>query len=241
MELAGDKETAQALYQQAHAGQRNIPPFQSETISTAARQLPAQSLAASRQFELTRDGRIRIPRTFERELLHLDGSGTPRQTEEALRYLAQYLGLNATRPDNEHGTGPDVLWIFPDNSALCVDVKADKAMTSVYRKEELGQLADHVQWVRNNTDVESITPGFIGPEVPASDSANPAAGVKVAALASFHAIGETLKTAYRDIAVNSMPLTLAQVVTDEFAKRGLLWPQLEVSLKLLELRDLKSR
>jgi hypothetical protein len=106
--------------------------------------LPAQALAAAQQFEVTPDGRIRVPRTFERDLLHLNGTGTTRQTEESLRCLGQYLGFEATRPDNEHSTGPDVLWLFPDNSAFCVDAKTDKAATSVYRKEEVGQLADHV-------------------------------------------------------------------------------------------------
>jgi tetratricopeptide (TPR) repeat protein len=238
LELAGDSETARALYQQAHAGQRNIPPPRNEGISAATQALPAQALAAAQQFEVTPDGRIRVPRTFERDLLHLDGPGTTRQTEESLRCLGQYLGFEATRPDNEHGTGPDVLWLFPDNSAFCVDAKTDKEATSVYRKEELGQLADHVQWVRDNTGVGTITSGFIGPEVLASESANPAAGVKVANLGNFHKIGETLKVAYRDIAANSLPLTLPQIVNDEFAKRKLLWPHVELSFNLRELRDL---
>jgi|SRR5882724_73346 len=238
LELSGDSETARALYQQAHAGQRNIPSPRNEGISAATQTLPAHALAAAQQFEVTPDGRIRVPRTFERDLLHLNGTGTTRQTEESLRCLGQYLGFEATRPDNEHSTGPDVLWLFPDNSALCVDAKTEKEATSVYRKEELGQLADHVQWVRDNTDAQNITCGFVGPEVPASQSANPADGVKVASLANFQKVGETLKVAYRDIAANSLPLTLPQIVNDEFAKRKLLWPHVELLVKLRELRDL---
>ena len=63
----------------------------------------------------------------------------------------------------------------------------------------------------------------------------------MANLENFHQIGETLKVAYRDIAANSLPLTLPQVVNDEFAKRKLLWPHVELLFKLRELRDLDGR
>ena len=171
----------------------------------------------------------------------MNGTGTTNQTEEALRSLGQYLGFESTRPDNEHDTGPDVLWLFPDKTALCVDAKTGKLTSPVYRKDEFGQLSDHVQWVRDNTEVESIIPGFVGPELPVSDSANPPEGVKLATLSKFHAIGETLKVAYRDIAATALPLNVGQVVAAEFDKRGLLWPGLKQSFGLIEMRDLKVK
>jgi hypothetical protein len=158
--------------------------------------------------------------------------------EEALRCLGQYLGFQSTRPDKEHGTGPDVLWSFSEQAAFCVDVKSDKECGSVYRKDEFGQLSDHVQWVRDNTEATEITPAFIGPEVAPSDTANPPHGVKVATLEKMHAIGETLKRAYRDVAASALPISLARAVNDELAKRELLWPQLERSMGLREVRDL---
>ena len=244
LECSGDAKTAQALYQQAHAGQRNIPAFkgQSDSATAAAEiSLPAQAVAAGRQFELSGDSRVVVPRSLERDLLYLNGGGTTNQTEEALRCLGQYLGFPSTRPDNEHGTGPDVLWLFPDKIALCADAKTDKTASSVYRKEEFGQLSDHVQWVRDNTEAENIIPGFVGPKLPVSDSANPPEGVKLATLDSFFAIGETLKAAYRDIATSALPLTAGQVVAAEFEKRALLWPRLKESFGLMEMRDLKSK
>ena len=241
LEYSGDVETAHALYQQAHAGQRNIPAYKSESASAPDTRLPAQAIAAGRLFELTGDGRVSVPRSLERDLLYLDGSGTPKQTEEALRCLGQYLGFPSTRPDCEHGTGPDVLWIFPDKSGFCVDAKTDKVATSVYRKEEFGQLSDHVQWVRDNTEVQKMISGFVGPELPVSDSANPPEGVKLSTLTRFHAIGETLKVAYRDIAAGSLPLTVSQTVAEEFAKRDLLWPGLIKSFGLIEMRTLKVK
>jgi tetratricopeptide (TPR) repeat protein len=240
LECVGDSDTARALYQQAHAGQRNIPSIRLELSTSTAKKLPMQALNAAHQFEHSGDGQVRVPRSLERDILYLDGCGTPKQTEEALRCLGQYLGMLATRPENEYGTGPDVLWVCPDRTALCVDAKTDKGPTSVYRKDELGQLADHVQWVRDNAEADNIISGFVGPEVPVSGSANPPKGVKVACLEKFHAVGETLKVAYRDIAMGALPLTVGQVVNEEFEKRGLFWPQLKEVLKFVELRELKA-
>ena len=241
LECSGDVETAHALYKQAHAGQLNIPAFKGQSDSPVEPGLPRQAIAAGRQFELTGDGRVVVPRSLERDLLYLNGTGTTNQTEEALRCLGQYLGFLSTRPDNEHDTGPDNLWIFPDTTALCVDAKTDKAQSSVYRKEEFGQLSDHVQWVRDNTEVDNMIAGFVGPELPVSESANPPEGVKLSPLSRFHAIGETLKAAYRDIAASALPLTVGQVVAAEFEKRGLLWPALMDSLGLVEMRELKEK
>ena len=239
LDLSGDVETATALYRQAHGGQRNIPPFPSAVSIGAGTGVSQQAVNAARQFEQVGDGRIRVPRTLQGDLFHLDGSGTTNQTEEALRCLGQYLGFTATRPDNEFGTGPDVLWIFPDKSALCLDAKSGKERISVYRKEEIGQLSDHVQWVRDNTDVTDIIAGFVGPEVACSKSANPSPGVKVISLEKLRAISQTLVAACRDIVATALPLTLAQVVSGEFAKRELLWPVVERALEFVELRDLK--
>ncbi|HWN95602.1 MAG TPA: DEAD/DEAH box helicase family protein, partial [Methylomirabilota bacterium] len=161
LDCGGDSETATTLYQQAHTGFRNIPPLRPEASSSG---LSPQALTVARQFELV-GGRVRLPKTFDRDLFYLNGTGTTKQTEEALRCLGQYLGFEATRPDNEHDTGPDFLWVFPDKTGFCVDAKTGKGKeaTTSYRKEDLGQLSDHVQWVRDNAQVEKIIPAFVGP------------------------------------------------------------------------------
>jgi Helicase C-terminal domain len=238
LDCSGDSETAVLLYQQAHTGMRNIPPPRPDA---SAAKLPPQAVAVARQFEHV-GGSVRVPKTLDQDLLYLNGKGTVPQTEEALRCLGQYLGFEATRPDKEHGTGPDFLWIFSDKTALCADAKTGKGKDSApcYRKEDFGQLSDHVQWVRNNAKVDKIIPAFVGPEVGASRAANPPPDVKVAALEKFHAIAEILKSVYRDIATNSLPLTVGATVAEHFAKRGLLWPQLEKALKLVELCSLRA-
>jgi hypothetical protein len=240
IECAGDAEGGRRLHRQAHTGQRNIPPPRPNDQTVLSERSP-QVVEVSYQFELAPNARIQAPRTLERDLLPLSGGATSGQTEEAIRCLGQYLGFQSTRPDKEHGTGPDVLWIFPDSSTLCIDVKTNKEDSSVYRKDELGQLSDHVQWVRDNAHSTDITPIFIGPEVGVSDVANPPAGVKVASLQKFRAVADTLLVAYSDITTSALSTTLMEVINEELAKRELLWPVLLRNLELVELRGLASR
>ena len=116
-----------------------------------------------------------------------------------------------------------------------------KESTTSYRKEDLGQLSDHVQWVRDNVEVEKIIPAFIGPEVGASESANPPPEVKVACLQKFQAIGEELKPVYRDVAANALPLTVGPTVAEHFSKQGIALASTGGGIELIELRKLRSK
>ena len=64
--------------------------------------------------------------------------------EEATRVFGEILGFVATRPDNDVGTGPDVLWI-DESSATCIafELKTDKDDPATYWKKEIGQGHDH--------------------------------------------------------------------------------------------------
>lgn len=95
--------------------------------------------------------------------------------------------------------------------------------------------------IRDHTEAKQILAGFVGPELKLSGWANPPEGVKLATLARFQAIDETLKAAFRDVAANALPLTIGQVVAAEFEKRDLLWPELEKSIGFIETRSLKTK
>lgn len=240
LENMGDVDTARTLYQQAHAAQRNIPRPDGDISGGVPEQVAEQVVRASRLFEVTRDARVHVPRRLAQDLQYLNGAGTSNQTEEAIRCLGQYLGLEATRPDHEHGTGPDVLWLLADGSALCMDAKTNKSESSVYRKEEIGQLADHVQWVRDNAGVADPIPALIGPRVGVSGTANPADDMLLVTLDSLFQIGETLKAVYRDVAGQALPINVTGVTATEFAKRNLVWPDLFRILEPIDLKSLKN-
>lgn len=240
LENLGDIGAARTLYQQAHAAQRNIPRPDEDISNDAHTEMAAQIERAARLFETTRDARVQAPRRLVQDLQYLNGAGTSNQTEEAIRCLGQYLGLEATRPDHEHGTGPDVLWLLAGGDALCMDAKTNKEESSVYRKEEVGQLADHVQWVRDNASVADPIPALVGPRVGVSGTANPADNMMLVTLDSLFQIGETLKAVYHDVAGQALPINLAGVTAAEFTKRNLLWPDLYRLLKPIELKSLKN-
>jgi hypothetical protein len=121
-----------------------------------------------------------------------------------------------------------------------MDAKTNKEESSVYRKDEIGQLADHVQWVRDNVGIADPLPALVGPQIGVSGSANPADNMVLVTLDSLFQVGETLKAVYRDIAGQALPISVISVAATEFAKRNLAWPDLCRLLNPIDLKSLKS-
>ena len=235
--LSGDDESARTQYTRAHAAQRNIPPFPREWLNQSGRDIPDQVQAVAELLTDTPDSSVKFPVRMQLDLALLDGSGTVRETEEAVRALGQYLGLRASRPDNDHGTGPDVLWETEDGVAVCMELKTEKTNDSQYRKTELGQLLDHVQWVRDNTPAEEVLPIFIGPHLSASDRSNPPPEMTVVELPELNTLGERLSSAVTDICSSALPLEIRIAVAETFAERDLMFPNLLNSIRRVHLAN----
>ena len=238
LERGGDVDSAREMYARAHGVQRNIPGMVKEAVSESGSAVPQQILEVDQQITVRPDGTVKLPKTLHADLALLNGSGSVPQTEEALRCLGQYLGFKSNRPDKEFGTGPDVLWLVDDSTALCMEAKTDKKASGHYQKTEVSQLSDHVQWVRDNTNADYILPALIGPLVPATESANPAPEVLVVELEEFNAVADRLVGALKDVASNSLPLTLRPNLVDAFRSRQLLWFELFDSMSKVYLRDI---
>ena len=168
----------------------------------------------------------------------LNGTGSVPQTEEALRYLGQYLGFASARPEKEYGTGPDVLWQMEGGIALCMEAKTGKGESSKYKKEDVGQLNDHVQWVKDNTAATEIIPVFVGPLVPASKPANPSPEVLVIELSQFDGLSQRLIGALNDATSDALPLTLRSILLEVFTARKLLWSTMFETISKMALRDI---
>ena len=181
--------------------------------------------------------KVAAPKRLQQDLVHLNGTGSVPQIEEALRCLGQYLGLESTRPDKEHDTGPDVLWLGDDGFALVMEVKTDKAEESSYRKDDLGQLRDHVQWVLDRFEVTRIEQVFVGPFLPSSNRANPSPDMVVIGLDQFDNIGKKLISTLVDVAENALPLKLIDELNQQMNTRGLIWPGVFDSLEKATLVD----
>ena len=235
--LGGDDESARAQYTRAHSTQRNIPQLPREGVGQPDEVVPDQVKAVAEQMTESPDGSVNVPSRMLQDLAPLDGSGTVRETEEAVRALGQYLGARSSRPDNDHGTGPDVLWEIEGDTAICMELKTQKQDTSQYKKGDIGQLSDHVQWVKDHTTAETIKPVFIGPHLPVSGRANPASEMVVAELSELKSLGDRLISAVTDVSSTALPIMLRADLADMFGKRELLFPDVMDSIKYKRLAD----
>ena len=108
------------------------------------------------------------------QLRDLDGA-TPRRMEESVRVLGEALGFLSRRPDNDVGTGPDVLWLDEETrEGLAFELKTDKNAPALYAKKDISQGHDHIEWVgREYEEFSLLGLLYIGPEGRCHRAANP--------------------------------------------------------------------
>ena len=242
LEMDGDSASAHFFYRKSNAAQSNMPrPIPASSTSAEPVQHQVTNVAEQMRIGHSNAISIEIPKSMTQDLSSLNGDGSARQVEEALRCLGQYLGLDATRPDNEFGMGPDVLWIGENGYAVCMEVKTSKEETSLYRKDNVGQLHNHVQWVKDNQQVSKIMPIFVGPLLSASDEASPSPDMRVVKLHEFEKLGQRLSSALRDAAVKAIPLSLSNDLGAVMRNRDLLFPDVLMSLNMKVLRDIPPK
>jgi tetratricopeptide (TPR) repeat protein len=110
----------------------------------------AEGEAASSPFEekLRQLLMIESPDTFKRELrqtkkaLHdiEDDGASSGQREEAIRFFGELLGFAASRPDNDEGAGPDVLWVDQkDEEAIGFDSRLTRRHPPNTTRRTLGR------------------------------------------------------------------------------------------------------
>ena len=159
-----------------------------------------------------------------------------------MRCLGQYLGLASTRPENEYGTGPDVLWLDENGVALCMEIKSDKLDkdSAVYRKEDIGQMHSHIQWVKDNQDVNRIVPIFVGPSLAVSPKASPSSDMIVVELWNFEQLGTRLAAALEDVTGGAAPSNLESVLFEALKQRNLMFADVLANLDAKILQDIAS-
>ncbi len=222
-ELLDDRDSASVHYKKANGATKNIPRYVDDRADLTANPVSSQVLNISNEFLINKNSLVSTPKNISSDLAFLNEGGTVSQTEEALRHLGQYLGLDSTRPDKEHGTGPDVLWLC-DGVALVLEAKTDKK--TEYKKDNVGQLSDHMQWVDSNHEGYKKIPVFVGPLIGSTEKANPSEEVLVIELSEFKKLGEKLIAVYEDIVKRAIPITLNKDVETVLKERLLTWPEL---------------
>jgi hypothetical protein len=206
-ERLGDN-TCEQLYKRAYGASKAMPKYIGADIDLTDRPITDQVANISNEFTFGGGANVLCPKRLQENLAPLDGTGSINQIEEALRYLGQIIGLESTRPDKDHNIGPDVLWIC-ESKGLAIEAKTSKDEAVEYSKKYVGQLAQHVQWVGEEYDLDSLVPAFVGPVCSASNSASPSDEMVVANLSDFKSLADRLVAAYTDVAAAALPITLA--------------------------------
>lgn len=233
-----EREKAYNCYREAHAVSKNIPsPVTSDfSITDYPKQVyEIYTYWYSDEIMLKIEKKLK---KYNQDVAFLNGMGTPAQTEEAVRCLGQYLGIFSLRPEKEYGTGGDVLWIAHSGDAICMELKTDKNKgkkdwnkKSPYNIDDIGQLRDHIDWLKQNQSlfsdhIKSIYPVFIGEKLPHSPNTNPSREILVLELKELESIAEKLRAVLNDIFQEATPVTLLEVIYKRFQERGLLWEDL---------------
>lgn len=239
-DLIGDIDRAHELYERAHRAERNIPAFDAYGVAENEAGYSPQVLSVATSLRRGNQPHLTLPRNFDIDLAALDGTGTVPQIEAALEALGELLGLEARRPDNELNTGPDVLWTQSDGPALSIEAKTAKGGNASYRKEDLGQLRDHRQWVNEELGPIDVYSAFVGPIVHASPGANPDPDMVVIELSEFRSLRDRLRAALVDACASAIPITAVMVVDGIFRERALIWPEVYQCLQKHTLQDIRD-
>jgi hypothetical protein len=154
-------------------------------------------------------------------------------TEEALRKLGELIGLEATRPEENAGTGPDVLWRAPEMKAgVALEAKTDKKDGGQYRKkEDIGQFHDHVRWLEKTYPEEDFTKVIVGKKLRISNEANPPVDLHVITLDQFHHLTDRVRKLYEYIASTAATGDVDICIERGLRSLGLKWPKCINSLE----------
>ncbi|MGI9013505.1 MAG: DEAD/DEAH box helicase family protein [Phycisphaerales bacterium] len=159
--------------------------------------------------------------------------------EEALKVLGKLLGLRSSRPDNELGIGPDVLWTTEDGHApWAFELKTDKDKRGVYKKEDIGQCHQHEQWLAENYG-DAARLAIVGHLLRVSEKASPSDTLLVASLAGTRELLDRARSVFDAVdAGEKSDIAIAfQTWLNHF---GLLWPQCVDAVESRLASDLKE-
>ncbi len=108
------------------------------------------------------------------------------QSEAYVRKLGEILGFNSSRPDNDQGIGPDVLWVDDKNKlVLGLELKTKKDSSSenslvIYTKDDIGQGHNHLTWIKDNYyDYECLGLLYVGPNGYISPKSSPSENMRL--------------------------------------------------------------
>lgn len=204
-EREGDAEAASAAYERARQRLGNgitLPRFRGRA-STTSPVLNLNAFGRSLQVLLCHGDGHRIEADVRRLSRALGAIEAPKadDAEAAVRVLGEALGFNSTRPDNDEGIGPDVLW--RDDLAkqyLGLELKTEKTEPVRYHKKDIGQGHNHVTWMTDTyPDHGSVGMLFVGPDGRIGDRASPSSDMALCTVSAMAGLRNALLALIDDL------------------------------------------
>lgn len=197
-----------------------------------------QSVAILRLF----DSRYpKILREFDNIRNDISYGPKTNQCEEAIKTLGEFLGLDASRPDNELGTGPDVLWVDKETqSLLAIEAKTDKNPPSKYTKQDVAQFYDHIGFLDANYPGYKKYLIIVGKNLDVTASSNPHPELKIVNIEQLQKLCDIAKEIYKDIKALGDD-TEAHLIYDWLDYRGANWPRCISNMQSILAIDLKEK
>lgn len=116
--------------------------------------------------------------------------------EQAMKELAQHLGLHAQRPEQEVGKGPDVFWQLGDSRFWVVECKSGSEQEEI-PKHDMAQLSLSMAWFAESYDKTSqATPILVHPSRTLEARASASVDTRILTFAKL----EFLRRAVQDFA-----------------------------------------
>ena len=237
---AGRLEEAKALYRKVGqvSGELGRLPLQGknprvkEHIETTAQADAMADLLVARGPTLIRE--LQGARQFLG-----DPAASAAQHEEGVRIVGGALAFDASRPDNDHDAGPDVLWLTPPKDrAIILELKTKKEAEGNYNRKDIGQFHQHIQWTTDQFQAAEQLRVFVGPRRGCTGNANPPDDVWVAALSEFATLAEVLVEVYERALAHSTPLFRSSEIQTAIEEHCLAWGELDGRLALAPLAQL---
>lgn len=159
--------------------------------------------------------------------------GTPNQAEAGMRQLGELLGFTAIRPDNDEGTGPDVLWLDEVQPRMIgFELKTDKNNPAKYFKKDISQGHDHLQWMEQTyRGYSPLGLLYIGPDGSMDTKANPSDRMALCLPQSVGALKDRITALIEDLRKQTPIERLVKI--GEISVEN----QWDMESLLLELRD----
>lgn len=98
----------------------------------------------------------------------LSYDGEPTTVEQALMDLAEVIGADGSRPEDETGRGPDDMWLWPELS-LVIEAKNNEG--TLYKKDA-GQMLGSLQWFGQNYKARGKPVPVVAAKIARADKAS---------------------------------------------------------------------